>query len=274
MKDRELFKQLLSYNSTSNKRNCYGNNIINYPEALAEMYYRQMRLTKSFTSWDAEKGLLWLTGFANYINQNDGIKHRTYINRTFSFGEIIDVDFFGGFTNELTYDHPAIILKNLPGGIMIAPITSNPDTYRNASNNNMHIQLPKNARPLGYMAKNSTIKLDQTRYISKARVLDLRQRQKTDHRTGIQRTIQQKVDDLVKQNEIKEALMYLFSASVAYNINQEIQTLVQERNTLQHSLDDLKAENLSLSAVNSSLEIENLKLQDEIEKLILQTQNK
>ena len=279
MKDRALFKHLLSYDSSTDQRICDGTDINDYPEALAEMYYRQMRLTQSFTSWNAEKGLLWLMGFANYINQNEKLKSSKYIGRTFTFGEIIDVDFFGGFTNELTYDHPAIVLKDLKGGLMIAPITSNKTTYQNADNEPLRIKLSKNAIPFGYMAKNSTIKLDQTRYISKARVLELRQRERIHHKTGVKKNIPQKVSDTVKKNEIKEALMYLFSASLVNDMKHESNQLTQERDNLQVRTDTLlskvdileerinalEAEKLTITKINEGLEVKNKELLERIE---------
>lgn len=203
------------------------------------------------------------SGGSSQINQNNGHKHNdTLLRRKYNFGEIIDVDFFGSFTNELTFDHPAVVLKNFSTGLLIAPITSNETVYAEADDNPTHIKLQKNALPFGYMLLNSTIKLEQTRYISKERVLRLREREKQD-RHGATRIIQQRIMDLVKQNEIKRALMFIFSASLVYDLEGKIDELSEYKN--QYEL--LKAEHASLIDVNLALEEENIRLKEQLEEV-------
>lgn len=274
MINRALFNHLLSYNGP-NQRHCHGKNVTEYPELLAEMYYRQMLLTQQFTRWDAEKGLHWLIGFANYLNQN--CERKTYpelLSRTYSFGDIIDVDFFGGFTNELTYDHPAIVLKNFPKGLMIAPITSNKSVYDNADSVHTHIKLPKNAPPLGYMHKDSTIKLEQTRYISKARVLRLKNRERTNFSTGVVFTQKQQVKETHKQNEIKEALIHIFAASLYYEIKDQYDTLQSQYDILENGYteiedkyNELMLENQTIMKQNEELLEENRLLKEKHEQI-------
>lgn len=251
MINRSLFKTLLEYDS-SNVRNCHGKNVTDYPEIQSELYYRQFILTHQFASWNAEKGINWLIGFSNYINQNSGKKPNfSLIRRNYQFGEIIKVDFFGGFTNELTYDHPAVVLKDTNTGLFIAPITSNPTVYANADSVKTHHKLPKNALPLGYMVKNSTIKLEQTRYISKARVLNLYTRKKTNR--TVERIVNQKISDNHAQKEIKESLIYIFGASVIQEMKKDKQKLQVEYDTLQVEYGTLLSEKEELEAINVNL---------------------
>ena len=77
--------------------------------------------------------------------------------------------FFGHYGEEMAYDHPAIVLKNFRNGLIVAPITSNQNLYKNPKE--FHILLPANDAKRGKMLKNSTIKLEQLRYISKKRIL-------------------------------------------------------------------------------------------------------
>lgn len=268
MKNRDFFSGLLKY-TKEEKRVCYGKNVTDYPELLSEMYYRQLLLMESFGSWDAEKGIQWLIGYANYINQNNEYKqNKRLISRKFKFGEIIDVDFFGGFTNELTYDHPAVALKDVGQGLLIAPITSNSDVYKNADKRHTHIKLPKDALPLGYMAKNSTIKLEQTRYISKARVLRLRERQRVlkDKTIKIQ---EQKITDKVKQDEIKYSLINIFSATLMVEQKKKLSVLQKDFDSLTSTYKQLSGNYSELEQKYAELikQMSDLEVAAEIENL-------
>lgn len=192
-------------NNESNKVNCYGIKVEDEPHIALEIYARQAKLNERIPNWEADQGIKWLFGYANYINQNYGKIHNKFASRTYPTGTILSVDFFGGFGNELIYDHPAIVLSDLSHGLIVAPLTSNPILYE-ATDNPLHIKLQKDIVLYGFLKKNSTIKLDQLRYISKKRIIKPMKRMK-NRKGKIAKEITQKVSEKVKLNEIEMALI-------------------------------------------------------------------
>lgn len=66
MVDRDYFNDLLTFDRRLGQKKCANKYVKDYPKVLSEMYYRQMLLDNSFMEWEAEKGVGWLLGFANY----------------------------------------------------------------------------------------------------------------------------------------------------------------------------------------------------------------
>jgi mRNA-degrading endonuclease toxin of MazEF toxin-antitoxin module len=144
-----------------------GKSIEDEPLLFLDLYEANKILFDNFKSKKLESNIKWLLGFEHYVDD----KKKAKINfKNYTKGTIILVDFFGNFGNEFTYDHPAIVLREDSGLLLIAPLTSNPTKYKDDVSH--HIKLPKDIRSMGNSKKNSTILLEQMRTISKNRVLD------------------------------------------------------------------------------------------------------
>ncbi|WP_418302365.1 type II toxin-antitoxin system PemK/MazF family toxin [Lysinibacillus fusiformis] len=169
MKKREEYKNYIKKNTGGGKYSD-GKNVPDVPDLIIEMFDRQSKLNNNFRSWDLEKGIRWIMGYANFINQNEpGRKISKFIKKDYPKGTIIMVDFFGSFGNELTYDHPAIVLAESGNDLIIAPISSTPSLY--SDSHYYHVDLPKGNSEFGSLTKDSVIKIEQLRYISKKRIL-------------------------------------------------------------------------------------------------------
>lgn len=226
MKKREDFKALLQYNHQTSSPNCHGQTIEDVPHVALEFYSRQAKLNQLFLEFTAEQGVRWLFGYANYINQNYAGRENVHNSHSFAVGTLLMVDFFGGYGNELTFDHPAIVLQDLRVGLIIAPLTSNPRTYQNASagKNPLHIPLPKNIPNLGNLYKNSTIRLDQLRYISKTRILS---RMERENKRG--QKVKQRVNFISTLQQLETALSKFLSPHVFQDLESQQLALEQEK---------------------------------------------
>lgn len=175
MRYRSYFVSQLQKDPTTNQAPCIGIMMTDYPDALIEMYKRQSLLSEYLTKSYADNGLKFLIGYANFVNQNMRRKPAPYFTRKFKVGEIITVDLFGNYgRNEFSFDHPAIVLKVLKKGLLIAPITSNVGTFTNANSLNYEVQLNAGVYDEGSMTLNATILLHQMRFISKARIVRIK----------------------------------------------------------------------------------------------------
>lgn len=174
MRDREFFKEQMK-KDRSQIRPCDNKNAEAYPELMSEMYYRQMLLSTAFPLWEASKALRWIEGYANFINNQINRKRGNCSNKTITKWQIVQVDFFGSFNNEMMYDHPALVYDVLPGGLFVViPLTSKEDVYNRAIATpapNDLISLPKGVPAMGNLAKKSTLLLKQLKVISKNRIL-------------------------------------------------------------------------------------------------------
>lgn len=238
---------LMKVNTATGLRNCEGMTVGDEPNLIVEMYDRQAKLTNTFRGWRAEQGIKWLFGYANYVNQNYYEPTNKFSTWTYTKGTILLVDFFGGFGNELIYDHPAIVLSDLKDGLIIAPLTSTPTVYTDAVNKPLHIRLIRKVSSHGNLNKNSTIKLDQLRYISKKRILE---------KIG-------RVSDREKLNEIEKALM---TGLANFNYNK----IQEELKRANQNILDLTAEKVVWESEKISLIEENKLLNEEIASLKLQ----
>lgn len=251
MKRRDYFKDLIRKNRSTNQANCEGKNVDDEPYIALEFFLRQAQLSEAFLKFNAEKGVQWLFGYANYINQNYGEKPNPFFRRTYTVGTLLMVDFFGGYGNELIFDHPAIVLKDLTHGLIVAPLTSTPDVYSKAPDNPLDIQLTRNAPPLGYLIRNSTIRLAQIRYISKKRILCQMSRENARNKI-----INQRVSDPHKLKEIEMALCDLFGGNLITEVLKEKDLQEQQTIDLAEERRILELEKESLALEKESFAIE------------------
>jgi len=262
MQRRDYFKDLIKKDPHTKLPNCEGKSVDDEPYIALEFYSRQARLTQAFLNFNAEKGIQWLFGYANYINQNYvvGSTNNFLFRRKYPTGSLIMVDFFGGFGNELIFDHPAIVLKDLRHGLIVAPLTSTPDVYSKAPSNPLDIQLQKNDRNSGFLRKNSTIRLAQIRYISKKRILSLMTRTNAKgHSTD------QRVKGKDKLQEIEVALCNLFGNDIFNKVLKTEVALEARTNALKEERTSLKQdqEALILDQEAFALERETFELEKE-----------
>lgn len=137
---------------------------------MSDISFRHYKLTKQVENMKMKDGIKWCYGYSNYIN-HQGLPNLTGVQRQkFQRGQIVFVDFFGGFGEELTFDHNAIVLQAGIKGLVVAPITS-ADRYYQDVNNPLLVQIEKKISNQGNLLYNSTIRIDQLRYISRSRIL-------------------------------------------------------------------------------------------------------
>lgn len=242
MKNRQFFKNESKKDQYGN-RPCDSKIASDYPELMSELYYRQLLLSNTFINWTACDAFRWIEGYADYINKYSKLKVGEFAyNTDFKAWDIIRVDLFGAFKNEMEYDHPALILKVLKNGLLVViPITSENDTYAIASGANPPkdlIALPKNVSNLGNMKKNSTLLLSHIKVISKNRVL---QRKFEVVNSAGTSTLQKKVirnkatKDLINKNFAE-----LYSGSYIHQLNSEKNKLERDYSTLMLKLEEEK----------------------------------
>ncbi|PIJ98008.1 type II toxin-antitoxin system PemK/MazF family toxin [Lysinibacillus sphaericus] len=257
MKNRSYFNDQLKKNVKTSKIKCDGKQVEEEPKLLLEIAERQYQLNKVFNSLSMQDGIKWIYGYANYVNvlakkpRTSSLHYRTY-----HVGTIVMLDFFGGFEKELIYDHPAIVLSSSTEGIIVAPLTSNAKVYSNSINVSTHVRLDRKVPPYGNLPKNSTVKLEQLRFVSKYRVLSTMGR----------------VTDKPKLNEIQEALSKLLASYVTIQRESIIQNLKQDKTILEGKNSVVEGEKLTLETENASLK-EELKI-NKIEKQELVTKIK
>lgn len=259
MKKRNDFKELLKLNPATQSVFCDGKTVEEEPYIALEFFARQAKLNQLFLNFTAEQGVRWLFGYANYINQNYVGKHNIHSKHTFSVGTLVMVDFFGGYGNELTFDHPAIVLHDLRFGLIIAPLTSNPVIYQNAGRNNLHIPLPRNVKSQGYLYKNSTVRLDQLRYISKTRVL--KRMIRSDTRSGSQ--VNQRVSFISTLEQIELVLANFLSPHVFSNLKSEQAALEEGKVSLEQEKLEYEQRKVQLEQDRLALEQEKNEFEQE-----------
>ncbi|MBC1500874.1 type II toxin-antitoxin system PemK/MazF family toxin [Listeria weihenstephanensis] len=167
MRDREKYLAMTRFDPNLGGKSADNKHIIDEPQLFLDFYDAKEKLTHNFRTKRLESSIRWLLGFERYVKDKETAVKRKY--RNYSKGSIVYVDFFGNYGSEMTYDHPAIVLKEQGGLLIVAPLTSNSRKFRD--NNKYHIKLSRNTTNLGNQSKDSTILLEQIRCISKNRVL-------------------------------------------------------------------------------------------------------
>lgn len=215
----------------------------------------QGRFNSAYLTEPLSDGIRWIMGYSNYINQTFlKEKSRVSLAKDYPKGSIIYVDFFGHFGNELTYDHPAIVLAESGNDLIVAPITSTESLY--TDDIYYHIKLPANKETLGNRPNNCTIKLEQLRFISKRRILV---------------NFKSRVSDNDKLKEIDIAMMKLLS-EVTFSKYEETSIAYEELKPLAERLQNMLIETIELAEVLENyctkLDEENATLFEENQKLI------
>lgn len=213
-----------------------GKKVHDEPNLIIEMFDRQNKLNSNFRSWDLEKAIRWMMGYANFINQNAQGHYNKFTNRRFSKGTILTIDFFGSFGGELTYDHPAIVLAEAGHDLIVAPISSTPTLYNDP--HFYHIKLPKNVPCYGSLKCNSVAKIEQLRYVSKKRILEQNKR----------------VSDNAKLEEIDRAVMQYVSRNTYNDMVFKIAELDSDLLTEREETKRLETENEKLKIKLDALE--------------------
>lgn len=241
MKDRIYFNNQLIKDPKTKRPICEGKQVEEEPKLLLEILERQYQLNKTFKDFSVQDGIKWIYGYANYVNVLAKKPRSTNLHyRSYKEGTIVMLDFFGGFGKELIYDHPAIVLNSSKEGLIVAPLTSNANVYTDAINVDTHVRLDRNVKPYGNLPQNSTIKLEQLRFVSKYRVLEQKGR----------------VTDKPKLNEIQESLSRLLASYVTTQRDLQLQGLKQDKTILEGEKEILESEKLKLETENASLKEE------------------
>ncbi|MBE3102705.1 MAG: type II toxin-antitoxin system PemK/MazF family toxin [Bacilli bacterium] len=221
MRNRHYYKSQNRYDRVKGFKPSHGKLVIDDPQFIVDLIGQVRKLDEQVRQWGLEDGINWIIGLDSYIkdkintlNPRFGSAHR------FIKGDIVLVDFFGHFGNELTYEHPAIILADNFKGLIIAPISST--SYNDGIDT--HVNLIKDLPGYGSVKNNSGIKLEQIRYISKSRILQKFKR----------------VSDNAKLKEIDEVIMNLV-AGFTYN------SLLAEKQKLENEIVLAAAEIIKLS---------------------------
>lgn len=207
-------------------------------QLVADISYRSFKLVKNVERLRLPDGIKWCYGYSNYINNQGRITLTGNQQQSFQRGQIVFVDFFGGFSEELTYDHNAVVLKATRNGLIVAPITS-AIRYYNDTNDEVLVKLPSRIRSKGNLLYNSTIRLDQLRYISRTRIL---------RRHGL-------INDRTVLDEIGQKLTKYLSPVYMQNLLSEIKKLRTDCIEKQ-----VREEELSQKVVDLEKENEELKL--------------
>lgn len=162
--DRQYYKQVASNQHQSQLK------VGSDKKLMSDISFRHYKLTKQVENMKMKDGIKWCYGYSNYIN-HQGLPNLTGVQRQrFQRGQIVFVDFFGGFGEELTFDHNAIVLQAGIKGLVVAPITSAIRYYHDVTNP-LLVQLEQKISKQGNLLYNSTIRIDQLRYISRSRIL-------------------------------------------------------------------------------------------------------
>lgn len=270
MEHRDYLKGLTKKDSSINISEMQVSDEAKVLQALLEC---QGRFNTTYLNEPLSDGIRWIMGYSNYINQTF-LRERPNVSLAKSYpkGSIIYVNFFGHFGNELTYDHPAIVLAESGTDLIVAPITSTQSLYDDDTY--YHIKLPANEKTMGNRPSNSTIKLEQLRFISKRRILI---------------NFKSRVSDNDKLKEIDIATMKLLSektfntyeeTSIAYEQLKSLATRLQNTFTeaiqfieeLETDYSDLDEENAILFEENKKLNEEISNLKDKIQKMELENQ--
>ncbi|EFX6585657.1 type II toxin-antitoxin system PemK/MazF family toxin (plasmid) [Ureibacillus chungkukjangi] len=267
MQHREYFKGLIKKDEHTGTTQSDGKRVSDEVKLLKTLLECQGRFGQKYLDEPLEDGIRWIMGYSNYINQTllkEKPKHS--LRKAYSKGSILYIDFYGHFGNELTYDHPAIVLAESGNDLIVAPITSSPSIYNDSLS--YHISLPARDKDFGNMPNPCTIKLEQLRFISKRRILV---------------PFKSRVSDNEKLKEIDIALMKLLAeftfntyeqTSIGY---EELKILAEEsQNKLTEVLEiaeKLDQECIELDQQNEILNTDMEVLKFELEQLRAENQD-
>ncbi|MED1205879.1 type II toxin-antitoxin system PemK/MazF family toxin [Heyndrickxia acidicola] len=198
MRSRSYYKIQTKFDRGIRSKPCDGKLVTEDPQLIVDVFENARMMDDQIRKWKLEEGIHWILGFEAYVKDKNGsLSPKFKDSHIFSRGQIVLVDFFGHFGTELTFEHPAIVLADTFDGVIIAPISSK--CFNDGVDT--HVSLSKNIRDLGEVKNNCGIKLEQSRFISKRRILRKFKR----------------VSNTDKLNEIDEVLMKIM-APYSYNL--------------------------------------------------------
>ncbi|PPA68696.1 type II toxin-antitoxin system PemK/MazF family toxin [Jeotgalibacillus proteolyticus] len=167
MRSRNHYESQLRFNKRTKSRPCDGKSVTDDPQLILDYLSRNTEFDTFIRGWKLDEGIKWILGYDRYILDKKSQLNAPFINQTLPPGTIVLCDFYGHMGTELTFEHPAIVLTEVYGGIVICPISSK--SYQDGVSS--HIDLPQGVPTMGDLPYASGIKLEQTRFISKSRVL-------------------------------------------------------------------------------------------------------
>lgn len=198
MRSRNYYKTQTRFARLLGAKPCDGKMVHEDPQIIVDIFDNARLMDDKVRQWDLESGINWLLGLDAYVKDKNGtLSPRFAESHIFKRGHIILAEFFGNFGTELTYEHPAIVLADTYDGVIIAPISSR--CYNDGINT--HVSLEKSVGDLGNVKNNCGIKLEQSRFISKRRILKEFGR----------------VTNTIKLNEIDSVLMKMLTP-ISYNL--------------------------------------------------------
>jgi mRNA-degrading endonuclease toxin of MazEF toxin-antitoxin module len=212
MRDRGYYKSQTKFDRGLGAKPCEGKQVPQDPQLIIDVLDSTRLMDKRFREWALEDGIHWFLGFDSYVKDKNGtLSPKFRDTHGFRRGEIVLVDFFGHYGTELTYEHPAIVLADTYDGVIVAPISSR--CYNDGIDT--HVSLERNVRDLGNVKNNCGIKLEQSRFISKRRIIEKFKR----------------VTNTDKLNEIDDVLMKLLTPVSYAAITADQQALSEELKT-------------------------------------------
>jgi mRNA-degrading endonuclease toxin of MazEF toxin-antitoxin module len=244
MRDRGYYKSQTKFDRGLRAKPCDGKQVPQDPQLIIDVLDSTRLMDKRFREWALEDGIHWFLGFDSYVKDKNGtLSPKFRDTHSFRRGEIVLVDFFGHYGTELTYEHPAIVLADTYDGVIVAPISSR--CYNDGIDT--HVSLERNVGDLGKVKNNCGIKLEQSRFISKRRILEKFKR----------------VTNTDKLNEIDNVLMQILTPVSYAALTQESQELSEELKTKELIMQEQEKEIDTLNRKIQLLEQQLLEMQQE-----------
>lgn len=133
------------------------------PECILQSRDLLDQLFKTMLAYKQDYGIKWMLGLKEYLDDKKMIPGK-FSTRHFDRGHIVEVEFFGHFNHELSFNHPTVVLYDSNSDwILAAPVS----TPKHGSSNELHIDVDENdgfKHPCG-------VCLDNLRVIDKRRIL-------------------------------------------------------------------------------------------------------
>jgi mRNA-degrading endonuclease toxin of MazEF toxin-antitoxin module len=241
MRTRSYYKKQTRFDRVLRVKPCAGKRVPQDPQIIVDILENSRLMDDKIRQWNLEDGIHWILGFEAYIKDKNGTLSPKFVDsHIFRRGQIILVDFFGHFGTELTYEHPAIVLADTFDGVIIAPISSS--CYNDTVST--HVSLDRNVQDLGNVLNNCGIKLEQSRFISKRRIIDKFKR----------------VTNTDKLNEIDNVLMHIMTPT-SYNFLIEQQDQLLKELTTRNA--DLEMKEQEIEQLNRRIKILEKQLEDD-----------
>lgn len=213
MRSRGYYKKQTRYDRSIRRKPCEGKRVHQDPQLILDALENNRMFDDQLRKWKLEDGIHWLLGFSSYVKEKESTFTPAFKDEyIFRRGDIVLVDFFGHFGTELTYEHPAIVLYDAFDGVIIAPISSS--CYNDGIST--HVSLTRGIGDLGNVKNDCGIKLEQSRFISKRRILNKFNR----------------VTNTDKLNEIDDVLMTILTPYSYGSMKQEKELLLEQNKLL------------------------------------------